>query len=457
MSKPAFSELDLPDNLQSSLQSIGYQSMTPVQSQVLPLALKGLDVIAKAKTGSGKTVAFGLVALNNLDNTEFAPQTLVLCPTRELADQIAEVIRQLARATKNVKVLTLTGGSSVRAQIVSLEKGCHIIVGTPGRIEDHLDRETLKLGKINTFVLDEADRMLQMGFQESIDRIIKRLPSERQTLLLSATYPDEIKSITDKIMHSVEIVSIDTEHSDSDIQQHFICIESQQQRLQTLRALLLRYQPESALIFCNTKVSVKEVTSYLREKNFAAIDLHGDLDQKDRDQNLIRFANQSCNVMIATDVAARGIDIKKLDVVINYELSKEPEVHVHRSGRTGRAGETGVVWTLYDNTDKYRIEQLEKILGNKIKSDPMPRPEADTQPAIAPTVTLVINAGKKQKIRPGDILGALTGEGGMDGKSVGKIKILNSRSFVAVERNMVRKAQESLRKIKGRSFKTGVL
>ena len=458
LSKPAFTDLDLPQNLLDGLESIGYQSMTPVQSKVLPPALTGRDVIAKAKTGSGKTVSFGLLALANLYNSQFEPQTLVLCPTRELADQITEVIRQLARATPNVKVLTLTGGSSVRTQISSLQNGSHIIVGTPGRIEDHLGRGTLLLEKINTLVLDEADRMLQMGFQESIDRIIEQLPDKRQTRLLSATWPDEIKSIAKRFMHSPTEISVDTEHSSGDIQQHFYPVEKHQDRSQALQLLLLKFKPENALIFCNTKIAVNEVTDFLKGKGFAAIALHGDLEQKDRDRNLIRFANRSATILVATDVAARGIDIEKLDVVINYQLSKETDIHTHRSGRTGRAGEAGMVWTLFDNTDTHRLEQLAKVLGQPIKNYALPRAHAlKEQPVKPATVTLEINAGKKQKLRPGDILGALTGDGGLEGSAVGKIKILNTRSFVAIDRNLVKKSQERLQKIKGRSFRTRVL
>ncbi len=453
-----FTDLDLPGNLQNSLESLGYQSMTPIQSQVLPVALAGRDIIAKAKTGSGKTVSFGLVILKNLDSTTYVPQSLVLCPTRELADQVADVIRQLARATENIKVLTLTGGSSARTQATSLHKGAHIIVGTPGRIEDHLGRGTLNIDKINSLVLDEADRMLQMGFQESIERIIKLLPEKRQTLLLSATYPDEIKTIADNIMQTPAMISIDTTHSNDDIQQLFFRIKQQQDRTRAMQLLLLKHQPESALIFCNTKISVKEVTNFLKDKGFAAIALHGDLDQKDRDQNLIRFSNLSSNVMVATDVAARGIDIDKLDVVINYELSKELDIHVHRSGRTGRAGEQGKVWTLYDSTDRYRIEQLEKHFNIKIENHTLPADHVlSTTPAKSATITLEINAGKKQKLRPGDVLGALTAEDGINGTSVGKIKILATRAFVAVDRGDVNKAREYLRKIKGRSYKTRIL
>ena len=454
MSQAAFRDLDLPENLQQGLSSLTYKQMTPIQSQMLPLALSGKDVIAQAKTGSGKTVSFGLVVLRNLNTRQFDLQSLILCPTRELADQVAEEIRALARATHNVKVLTLTGGSSIKPQIESLSRGAHIIVGTPGRIEDHIERGTVKLEQVNTFVLDEADRMLQMGFQESIDNIVKLLPEKRQTLLLSATYPEEIKSITDRIMISPEMVVVDTTHHNEQIQQHFYRIEKLQDRLQALQLLLMKYSPESALVFCNTKNSVREVTNFLKDKGFAAIALHGDLDQKDRDQNLIRFTNRSATVMVATDVAARGLDIDKLDVVVNYELSKDAEVHVHRSGRTGRANETGQVWTLFDQSDKHRIEQLGKVLNKKIKNYSLPSTHAlKSQPPKPATVTLEINAGKKQKLRPGDILGALTGDAGIEGSAVEKIKIFSTRSFVAVDRSVVKRAQAGLHKIKGRSFR----
>ena len=271
MSQAAFTNLELPDDLLQNLSSLSYNEMTPVQSQMLPLALAGRDVIAQAKTGSGKTVAFGLAVLRNLNATQFHTQSLILCPTRELAVQVAEEIRALARATHNVKVLTLTGGSSIKPQIESLAKGAHFVVGTPGRIEDHIDRGTVKLDQINTFVLDEADRMLQMGFQESIDNIVKVLPKARQTLLLSATYPEEIKSIAERVMISPEMVVVDTTHNNEQIQQHFYRIDKLQDRLQALQLLLLKYAPESTLVFCNTKISVRDVTRFLKDQGFSAI------------------------------------------------------------------------------------------------------------------------------------------------------------------------------------------
>ncbi len=458
MSQQTFAELDLPARLLQNLDSLGYQSMTPVQSQVLPLALEGKDIVARAKTGSGKTVSFALALLAKLDSSRFAPQALVLCPTRELAEQISEVTRQLARTTENLKVLTLTGGSSTRTQQESLARGAHVIVGTPGRIEDHIRRGSLNFENLNTLVLDEADRMLQMGFLDAINRIVEQLPQERQTLLLSATYPEEIKGVADKVMLAPEFISVDTAHTAADIRQLFYHVEDKSQRLLALQLLLLKNRPESVLIFCNTRVAVSEVTQFLLEKKFSAIALHGDLDQRDRDQNLIRFSNRSVSVLVATDVAARGIDIDKLDVVINYELSKDSEVHVHRSGRTGRAGETGVVWTLYDDADQYRMEKLQTAYHISIDKNRLPPLQALKEaPVIPPMVTLVINGGKKQKLRPGDILGALTGEGGVSGSAVGHIKIQSARSFVAVERQAVQSSLEQLRKIKGRSFKTRAL
>ncbi len=458
MNPQKFTDLDLPETLLSCLSAIGYDAMTPVQAQVLPLALTGHDIIAKAKTGSGKTVSFGLVALAKLHVSQYLPQTLVLCPTRELADQIAEVIRRLARTTGNVKVLTLTGGSSTRAQITSLEKGVHIVVGTPGRVEDHLRRGSLKLELVGTLVLDEADRMLQMGFQDAIERIVDALPAKRQTLLLSATYPDEIQSIASRVMQEPAMISVDTEHAPAVIEQHFYRVENARHRLEALQALLLVNSAESVLIFCNTKIAVSEVTTSLGDAGFSVISLHGDLEQKDRDRNLIRFVNRSAVIMVATDVAARGIDIEKLDLVVNYELSKDMEVHIHRSGRTGRAGESGAVITLIDDADKYRVEQLEKMLGYTLKRKPAPSGHPPGKvPLKARTLTLEVNAGKKQKLRPGDILGALTGEGGVDGSQVGKIKILNTRSFVAVDRQIVKLSQEKLRRIKGRTYRTRVL
>ncbi len=430
--------------------------MTPIQAQSLPFILSGRDVIAQGKTGSGKTAAFGLGILSKLEPKQFLVQAIVLCPTRELADQVAAEIRRLARSIPNIKVLTLCGGTPVHPQSGSLEKGVHIVVGTPGRVEDHLERETLDLHDVKTLVLDEADRMLQMGFEESVDAILAKVPAERQTLLLSATYPEKIQSIAKRILKDPEMVVVDASHDDITIDQHFFRIPDGQQRLNALRLLLLKHQPESALVFCSMRQDVRDVTDKLKGYGFSVLPLHGELEQRERDQTLIRFSNKSAMVLVATDVAARGLDIDSLDVVVNYHLGRDLEVHVHRVGRTGRAGGTGMAWSFYDGRDNAKIEQIEEQIGRSIRSASLPPPAIlDQSVPRAPMITLQIDGGKKQKLRPGDILGALTGEGGIEGAQVGKIKVVSNRSFVAVSREVVKAALEKLGngKLKGRSYR----
>lgn len=460
MSQSAFSALDLSDELLGNLESLGYTEMTPIQAQSLPPVLQGQDVIAQGKTGSGKTAAFGLGILSRLEPKRFCAQALVLCPTRELADQVAGEIRRLARATSNVKVVTLCGGTPLGPQVGSLEQGVHIVVGTPGRIEDHLHRNTLKLQDVRMLVLDEADRMLQMGFQESMDKIIDRVPQDRQTLLLSATYPDEIQAVARRIMREPVMVKIDESHDDSSIHQRFFRVDDDHARRKALQLLLLQHRPESALVFCNTKIDVAEVVAFLKENSFAALDLHGDLDQRDRDQTLIRFANKSASVLVATDVAARGLDIEALDVVVNYRLARDPEVHVHRIGRTGRAGDSGEAWSFYDASDDYRMSVLQDALAKKITDESLPPASVLKLPPTRPEmITLLINGGKKQKLRPGDIVGALTGDNGVNSEQIGKIKVFATRAYVAVNRTALKVAMEKLTqgKMKGRSFRVRVI
>ncbi len=455
-----FSTLDLDRSILENLRSLGYESMTPIQAQSLPLILSGRDVIAQGKTGSGKTAAFGLGILSKLKTKYFCVQALVLCPTRELADQVAEEIRSLARSTANTKVLTLTGGAPVGPQIGSLEKGVHIVVGTPGRVEDHLRRETLDLTNVETLVLDEADRMLQMGFEESLDAILMRVPTARQTLLLSATYPEKIQNITKRVMQEPEMIVVESTHDDATIEQHFYKLSNGEQRLNALRLLLLQHQPESALVFCATRQDVRDISGKLQGYGFSVLALHGELDQRERDQTLIRFSNGSATVLVATDVAARGLDIDSLDVVVNYHLGRDVEDHVHRIGRTGRAGGSGMAWSFYDGRDKPKIEQLQETLGRSIKNESLP-PATALKQAVprARMVTLLIDGGKKQKIRPGDILGALTGDSGIEAAQVGKIKVVSNRSFVAVNREAVKAALAKLTKgkLKGRSCRVRTL
>ena len=451
-----FSSLELGPALIKNLSTLDYHTMTPIQAQSLPLILENRDVIAQSKTGSGKTVAFGLGLLHNIEVKRFQVQALVLCPTRELADQVAKELRKLARAIHNIKVLTLCGGVPMGPQIGSLEHGAHIIVGTPGRIVDHLNKGRLKLGKLNTLVLDEADRMLEMGFQPALESIFSLCPDKRQTLLFSATFPEQIRPITKRIMNNPIKVEVATNHDNNSIIQHFYRVDDNRQRVTAIRLLLLEHTPESSLIFCNTKLETQEVADELKNYGFSTLALHGDLEQKDRDQTLVRFSNKSVSVLVATDVAARGLDIDNLDAVINYHISRDPEVHVHRIGRTGRAGSKGIACTLASDKEVHKIIKLEDYMNRAIEIEPLPSDSLLEKPVLKPPMeTLKIDGGKKQKIRAGDILGALTGDKGIAGNQVGKIHIFDNHAYVAINRSIAHAAMKKLTngKLKGRSFR----
>ena len=460
MSTTPFSTLTLHADLLKNLASLGYDSMTPIQAGSLPHILAGRDVIAQGKTGSGKTAAFGLGMLQKLDVQDLSVQSLVLCPTRELADQVAKEIRRLARSIPNIKILTLCGGVSIRPQKDSLRYGAHIIVGTPGRIDDHLLRETLNLDRVNTVVLDEADRMLDMGFQAAIDAIIDQTPKKRQTLLLSATFPDQIKKIANRIMVKPEMVKVESTHDETTIEQHFYKVDSLEQRITAVRLLLQQHRPESTVIFCNTKIETTELAEDLVNHGFSALALNGDLEQRDRDQTLVRFANKSSSILVATDVAARGLDIDSLDAVINYHIANDPEIHLHRIGRTGRAGGRGIACSLFSDKEELKMVMLADYLEQKIEAEPLPQQSVLQAPAIKPKMaTLQIGGGKKQKLRPGDVLGALTGEQGIAGNQVGKIDIFDNWAYVAVNRDVVKVALKKLSegKLKGRSFRVRMM
>ncbi|WP_264081713.1 ATP-dependent RNA helicase DbpA [Pseudomonas oryzicola] len=443
----------------ANLDALGYASMTPIQAESLPVILKGQDLIAQAKTGSGKTAAFGIGLLNPINPRYFGCQALVLCPTRELADQVAKELRRLARAEDNIKILTLCGGVSLGPQIASLEHGAHIIVGTPGRIQQHLDKGTLVLDGLNTLVLDEADRMLDMGFFDAIASIIGKTPSRRQTLLFSATYPAGIKQLAADFMRNPQQVKVESLHTDNQIEQRFIEIDPQQ-RLEAVTRVLGHYRPQSCVAFCFTKQQCEDVVAHLTAKGIVAQALHGDLEQRDRDQVLTMFANRSSSVLVATDVAARGLDIDGLDMVINVELARDAEIHVHRVGRTGRAGEKGIAVSLVAPAEGHRAQAIEDLQKSPLRWDQLDSLKSKGGEPLLPLMsTLCIAAGRKDKLRPGDILGALTGDAGIPGKQVGKIAIFDFQAFVAVERALAKQAMQRLNsgKIKGRSLKVRIV
>ncbi|MDH1572153.1 MULTISPECIES: ATP-dependent RNA helicase DbpA [Pseudomonas] len=443
----------------ANLDALGYASMTPIQAQSLPVILRGQDLIAQAKTGSGKTAAFGIGLLNPINPRYFGCQALVLCPTRELADQVAKELRRLARAEDNIKILTLCGGVSLGPQIASLEHGAHIIVGTPGRIQQHLDKGTLVLDGLNTLVLDEADRMLDMGFFDAIASIIGKTPSRRQTLLFSATYPAGIEQLAADFMRKPQQVKVESLHTDNQIEQRFIEIDPQQ-RLEAVTRVLGHYRPQSCVAFCFTKQQCEDVVAHLTAKGIVAQALHGDLEQRDRDQVLTMFANRSSSVLVATDVAARGLDIDGLDMVINVELARDAEIHVHRVGRTGRAGEKGIAVSLVAPAEGHRAQAIEALQKSPLRWDQLDSlKNKGGEPLLPVMTTLCIAAGRKDKLRPGDILGALTGDAGIPGKQVGKIAIFDFQAFVAVERALAKQAMQRLNsgKIKGRALKVRIL
>lgn len=451
-----FSNLPLSKEMLHNLNEIGYKEMTPVQAEALPHILDGKDVIAQAKTGSGKTAAFGIGLLTKLQVKKFRVQSLVLCPTRELADQVAKELRMLARATHNVKILTLCGGAAFGPQLGSLRHGAHVIVGTPGRILKHLKKETLSLEDLDMLVLDEADRMLDMGFSEEINEVLSFTKKRKQTLLFSATYTDEIMDISKNLQH--EAVSVKTTSTEvaNNITERFYEVESHQ-KLDTLINILSNFKPENVIIFTNTKIEAKELADSMQKKKIDALAIHGDLEQYERNDVLVQFANRSCPVLIATDVAARGLDIKEMSMVINYDLPHGEETYTHRIGRTGRAGRDGLAFTLFSSYDADKAYEYRN--GTRLFESAGELKTVNGFEMKPKYITLVIEGGKKDKVRAGDLLGALTGDAGLQGSSIGKIDIYERQSYVAIESKLIDEAHKQLKngKIKGKKFSVWVL
>lgn len=455
--KNQFNQLNVKKELLKAIEVLGFSQMTPIQTKCLPFILQGEDVIGQGKTGSGKTVCFGLGVLSNFDEKLMKVQSLILCPTRELSVQVAQTIRKLAQHIHNVKVLTITGGTPIAPQINSLEYGAHIIVGTPGRIMDHIDRKTINLSKLKVLVLDEADRMMDMGFKDDLDFIVNRTPSSKQTLLFSATFPEEIQAISSSIQRNPQYVKVEDQVENIDINQIFYYAENADHRFDIVKDLLYQIKPKSCLLFCERKFEAEELGNRLLDEGFFASSIHGDLEQRDRETVLTKFMNNSISILVATDVAARGIDIDNLELVINYEVSKNPEMHVHRIGRTGRAGNKGMAINLVHDKEKYKLERIEEYLQKKFEIQKYHISIKDEDKiAFQPSKkTLLINGGKRQKLRAGDILGALTAGGEISGDEVGKIDVLDQRSYVAVEFSKARIALNKItqEKVKGKLYK----
>src|SRR5690606_4133815 len=400
----SFTTLALPPSLLQGVDALGYTAMTPVQAQALPAILEGRDVIAQAPTGSGKTAAFGLGLLQRVDPLRIKTQALVLCPTRELADQVGKQLRRLATGIPNLKLSILCGGIPLAPQLASLTHDPHVVVGTPGRIQELVKKKALHLDGVRTFVLDEADRMLDMGFEEAIRDIAKRLPKDRQGLLFSATFPDAIRTLGTAMLRDAVEVSVEPGAQPATIEQLFFEVEHAR-RAPLLAALLLRYRPGSTVVFCNTRADTVEVVGSLSHYGFSALALHGEMEQRDRDEVLVQFANRSCSVLVASDVAARGLDVEDLGTVVNYELPTDADTYLHRIGRTGRAGRDGLALSLCTPRERSRATAIEVHQGKPLrweKLQPLSGKAVDV-PA-AKMATLRIDGGRGDKLRPGDIV-----------------------------------------------------
>ncbi|MFC3122275.1 ATP-dependent RNA helicase DbpA [Agaribacter flavus] len=452
-----FSQLALSDVLLQAISSLGFHEATATQASALPTVLAGKDVAVEAKTGSGKTLAFGLGILQKQVSKVRAnnPSALVLCPTRELAEQVAEQIRLLAKFIPNYKVLSLFGGVAMGPQLSSLKHPPDTVVGTPGRIIDIIGKKALSLSAIHTLVLDEADRMLDMGFAEQMDHLLALLnknAEKPQTLLFSATFGGRIQSLSAQYQNKAKIIKVEDESENPRIVQYAWQLLPGK-RDYAVAALLTEQQPKSAIVFCNKKVDVKNLADSLRQMGFSIVELHGDLEQEQRNQAIRAFSSDCANVLVASDVAARGLDIPSVDLVINADISPDVDTHTHRIGRTGRAGNKGLAMTLIE---VHQLAHLEKIAAFLEQTIPVKNMQALRFHAnrIVPAKyeAIEINAGKKAKINKGDILGALTKQAEISGDDIGKIQVAAQRSFIAIKSRSVKRAMSLFRehKVKGK-------
>lgn len=450
----SFNTLKLHKDMLANIEKLGYTEMMPIQAEALPVVLDHKDLLAQAKTGSGKTAAFAIGILERLKVKNFRVQALVLCPTRELAEQVAAEFRKLGRFRHNIKTLCITGGKPQRVQEQSLRHEAHIVVGTPGRLMRLLKRGALNLDNLYTLVLDEADRMLDMGFLESVEEIISYVPEKAQKLCFSATFSPEIRDLARKMLKDPVEVQVESLHTPQDIEQHFY--QSKGDKGKEVALLLNQFPSSASLIFCNTKQEVKDLSRDLNRLGFSSLPLQGDMEQKDRTETLIRFSNGSSPVLVATDVAARGLDISDLPLVINADIPFEAEQYIHRIGRTGRAGQKGLALSLCGSRQQGRMEDIAVYQERQIELEDLPAMDMDSlSPAKPEWVTISINGGRKSKISAGDILGALTAEGGIPGDHVGKIDRLEDLSYIALRSESAEKGQKLLQAnaLKGRQLR----
>ena len=456
--------LPLSPQMKAVIQELGFTQLTPIQQQSIPALLEGRDLIGQSKTGSGKTLAFSIPALERMDLKDKRVQVLVMCPTRELCAQVAREMRRLGRKHPGLHVLVISGGQPIYPQIRALEKGVHIVVGTPGRLMDHLRRGSLQLNSVNYLVLDEADRMLDMGFEEDMREILSHTPQDRQSVFFSATFPKEIQSLSRIYQKDPLTIRIEEAAGTAPLIQHHFYRVHAESKLEHLFWVLNHHQPESVVVFCNHKATVIQASQAFKRLGLKISALHGDLEQNDRDRLMAQFRNQSTRILIATDVAARGIDVEGVDLVVNLDFPLQKETYVHRTGRTARAGRAGVAITLVCAQQKSKLKLLQGVPGLEkpeyqhiAEAGVMEGDVFKSRHTLHPRMaTLYIDGGRKQKIRPGDLLGALTGDAGrLTASEVGKIEIHDQFSYVAVAQAQVETTLLRLRRglIKGKRFR----
>ena len=513
-----FEEMGLSEEIQKAVRYMGFEEASPIQAKAIPAMISGIDLIGQAQTGTGKTAAFGIPILEKVDPKLKKLQAIVLCPTRELAIQVADEIRNLSRYMHGIKVLPIYGGQDIVKQIRSLKSGTQIVIGTPGRVMDHMRRKTMKLDFVHTVVLDEADEMLNMGFREDIEFVLSGVPEERQTVLFSATMPKPIMEITKKFQNNAKVIKVTKkELTVPNIEQYYYDVK-RKDKIEVLTRLLDYYNPKLSLVFCNTKRMVDELTEELQGRGYFAEGLHGDMKQTQRDRVMRGFRTGKTEILIATDVAARGIDVDDVEAVFNYDIPQDDEYYVHRIGRTGRAGRVGRSFSFVSGREVYKLKEIQRYCKTKIYAQKVPSLNdvantkmenvleeieqiienedltkflqiieervnesdytamdlaaaflkycsgqqeteekdmefGDTGAEEAGMVRLFINIGKKNKAKPGDIVGAIAGESGIPGKLIGTIDMFDKYTFVEVPREYARDVLNAMNhtKIKGKS------
>lgn len=509
-----FEEFEIDERILRAVEDMGFEEASPIQAQAIPELLKGKDVVGQAQTGTGKTAAYSIPLLMSIEPELKKPQAVVLCPTRELAIQVADEIRKLAKYMSDIKVLPVYGGQEIVKQIKSLKNGVQIIVGTPGRVMDHMRRKTVKFDEVKMVVLDEADEMLDMGFREDMETILAGTPDERQTVMFSATMPKPILDIAGRFQKDPYVIKVVRKELTVENIEQFYYEVRPKNKPELLCRLIDIYNPKLSVVFCNTKRQVDELISELKGRGYFADGIHGDMKQQQRDRVMSDFRSGKTEILIATDVAARGIDVDDVDVVFNYDLPQDEEYYVHRIGRTGRAGREGVALSFVSGKEAYKLKEIERYCKTKIKAKPVPsmddvkntliegvfnqirqtieegglsdmveyienqlniedytcmdmaaallkmhlgdslkdRMEVETVHYDLDAdrhgmVRLFINVGKKDKIKPSNILGAIAGESGIPGKLVGSIDMLDNYTFVEVPSKYADKVLDAMQNV----------